>query len=68
MAAVRAALALALQMPPQGLPDNTALVRALQGQALLVVVVVVDNAEHLLDVLAPWSPSCRRSCRWCTGW
>jgi len=50
MAAVRAALALALQMPPQGLPDNAALVRALQGQALLLVV---DNAEHLLEVLAP---------------
>ena len=47
---LRAALARALQVPPSGIDDDAALVRALQGQPLLLVL---DNAEHLVDALAP---------------
>ena len=47
---LRATLARALQIPPSGLVDDAALVRALQGLPLLVVL---DNAEHLVETLAP---------------
>ena len=49
-AELRAALAAALQIPPSGIGDDAALVRALQGLPLLLVL---DNAEHLVDTLAP---------------
>jgi len=49
-AELRATLAAALQIPPSGIGDDAALVRALQGLPLLLVL---DNAEHLLDTLAP---------------
>lgn len=50
-ATLRGALARALRMAPLGTGSDTELVRALAGQRLLLVL---DNAEHLLDRLAPW--------------
>jgi predicted ATPase/DNA-binding winged helix-turn-helix (wHTH) protein len=45
-----ATLARALQMPPTGMRSGNDLAQALQGLPLLLVV---DNAEHLLEALAP---------------
>jgi predicted ATPase/DNA-binding winged helix-turn-helix (wHTH) protein len=49
-AALRVTLARALHLAPTGIGDDAALAAALQGLPLLLVL---DNAEHLLDVLAP---------------
>jgi predicted ATPase/DNA-binding winged helix-turn-helix (wHTH) protein len=49
-AALRAALARACQIPPASVPNDDAMVQALAGQALLLVL---DNAEHVLEPLAP---------------
>jgi predicted ATPase len=51
VAALRAALAQALQVAPAGLGSDDALCQCLQGQACWVVL---DNAEHVVDTLAPW--------------
>ena len=48
---LRSALARALRIAPLGTGSDAELVRAIGGQPLLLVL---DNAEHLLDVLAPW--------------
>lgn len=50
-AALRSALARTLRIAPLGTGSDDELLRALRGQRLLLVL---DNAEHLLDVLAPW--------------
>jgi predicted ATPase len=49
-ATLRASLAQALQLAPGAAASDAALVAALQGLSLLLVV---DNAEHLLQPLAP---------------
>ncbi|MBT9487359.1 MAG: helix-turn-helix transcriptional regulator [Rubrivivax sp.] len=49
-AALRGALARACQIPPASVPDDAALAQALAGQGLLLVL---DNAEHVLEPLAP---------------
>lgn len=50
-AALRSALARTLRIAPLGTGSDAELLRALAGQRLLLVL---DNAEHLLDLLAPW--------------
>lgn len=50
-ATLRGALARALRIAPLGTGSDAELLRALTGPPLLLVL---DNAEHLLDVLAPW--------------
>ncbi len=49
-AALRGALARACQIPPASVPTDAAMVQALQGPAQLLVL---DNAEHVLEALAP---------------
>jgi predicted ATPase/DNA-binding winged helix-turn-helix (wHTH) protein len=49
-AGLRATLARALQIPPASVASDESLVRAIQGQGLLLVL---DNAEHVLEALAP---------------
>lgn len=49
-ATLRSSLARVLQLGPTGVDDDPALVRALRGRSLLLVV---DNAEHVIEVLAP---------------
>jgi len=48
--ALRSALARACQIPQTSVPTDAALVQALQGSAQLLVL---DNAEHVLEALAP---------------
>lgn len=55
-AALRSAVAHALQVAPAGIDSDAGLCRALQGAELLVVL---DNAEHLLATLAPWLDALR---------
>lgn len=50
-AALRSTLAHALQVAPAGVASDDDLCRCLQGQPMWVLL---DNAEHLLDSLAPW--------------
>ncbi len=57
-AALRATLARACQIPPASVPGDDALVQALAGQALLLVL---DNAEHVLEPLAPLVARLQRS-------
>jgi predicted ATPase/DNA-binding winged helix-turn-helix (wHTH) protein len=47
----RTALARTLQFAPTGTDSEAGLIRALQGQSMLVVI---DNAEHVLAGLADW--------------
>ncbi len=49
-AALRGALAQVCRIPPASVPSDAALVQALAGQALMLVL---DNAEHVLEPLAP---------------
>lgn len=49
-ATLRSSVARALQISPAGIADEPALVRALRGRCLLLVV---DNAEHVIDAAAP---------------
>lgn len=49
-ATLRSSLARALHTSPAGIGDDAALARALRGRALLLVV---DNAEHVVEPLAP---------------
>jgi predicted ATPase/DNA-binding winged helix-turn-helix (wHTH) protein len=50
-AALRSTLAQALRVAPAGVDSDDSFVRTLQGASLLVLL---DNAEHVLDALAPW--------------
>lgn len=49
-ATLRSSMARALQISPGGVVDDPSLARALRGRSLLLVV---DNAEHVIEPLAP---------------